>query len=141
MKGSALSLCALTAITGSVYAAGDRALPVVVTQDAAVLAHCPGPAPLTPEQASAQRLIEAHQLIEREGGQAYAQDPALQGRVVAVLLADRRLARSAITVETRRHNVELTGCVRSPAQKKRAEARVKGVPGVRDVWNRLELTR
>ena len=121
------------------YAAGDRALPVVVTQDTDVLARCPKPPPLTPEQASAQRLIAAHQLIEREGGQAYARDPELQQRVVAAMRGDKNLAHSAITVETRRRNVELTGCVRSVVQAKRAEKRVRGVTDVLDVWNQLKV--
>ena len=134
----ALAVCLYAA---RAIAAGDRALPAVVTKNAAVLARCPKPKPLTPEQESAQRLIEAHQLIEREGGQAYARDPELQQRVIAALRVDPRIARSAITVQARRRNIELTGCVRTRGQARQVEARVRRVDGVVDVWNELRLAR
>src|SRR5437762_1857024 len=127
MKSFRLVAIFLFVATCATHAAGDRALPVAATQDAGVLARCPKPPPLTPEQASAQRLIEAHQLIEREGGQAYARDPELQERIVAAMRGDKQLVHSAITVETRRRNVELTGCVRSVAQARRAEKRARSV--------------
>jgi hypothetical protein len=108
---------------------------------------CPAGSPtlVTPEQ---MRII-AHERAERgtycalegrcEPGGAYRRDPEVNVRVSAAIAADKRFAGTSVAVTTTRRFVTLTGCVRSPAQRRALAAFVGEQSGVDRVFDETHV--
>jgi osmotically-inducible protein OsmY len=69
----------------------------------------------------------------RESPGDLREDAAMTAKVQASFAADPLLRASAITVETRRGVVSLTGTVKSEQERHRAIQLVQGVSGVREI--------
>jgi hyperosmotically inducible periplasmic protein len=70
---------------------------------------------------------------------AIVDDTAVTSRVKAALVDDPLTQAHRIDVETQRGIVQLSGFVDTAEQKERATAVARGIAGVRDVNNELEL--
>lgn len=73
----------------------------------------------------------------KEGTGGYIDDTVITAKVKADLLADPQLKSMAISVETFKGRVQLSGFISSPQVAERAVEVTRKVPGVRDVVNNL----
>lgn len=73
----------------------------------------------------------------RESTGEYIDSSALTAKVKSALVSDEVVKARDVQVETFRGTVQLSGFVDTEAQKERATAVAKSVPGVRDVKNNL----
>ena len=66
-------------------------------------------------------------------------DSVITAKVKAALLSEKDVDSTAISVETFKGRVLLSGYVKGPDQRQRAEGLTRGVPGVKEVNNNLEM--
>ena len=142
IAGGAIAVAAQTAAADS-----DRIQIDPFAQATSAFKGCPAGAPtlVTPEQ---MRII-AHERAERgtycalegrcEPGGAYRRDPEVNARVSAAIAAHKRFAGTSVAVTTTRRFVTLTGCVRSPAQRRALVDFVKALPDVDRVFDETHV--
>lgn len=82
-------------------------------------------------------LVKARAEADREKAALYASDSAITTKVKAALLAEKGIPSTAISVETYKGTVQLSGFVDDAAQVKRAGAVAAKVGGVKSVKNSL----
>ena len=68
-------------------------------------------------------------------------DNTVAGNVRAALKSEPMLKGQAIGVQCRQGIVQLTGAVKSPDERQRAEGVAREVPGVKEIDNQIELVR
>lgn len=76
---------------------------------------------------------------DREKAGQYAGDSAITAKVKAVFFAEKGLPSTAITVETYKGKVQLSGFVDNQQQVTKAGKLAKGVKGVNSVQNNLQV--
>lgn len=76
---------------------------------------------------------------EKSGAVSYIDDAMITAKVKAALAQDPGASALAIKVETTKGTVQLSGSVDSADEKMKAESIARGVEGVRNVENGLEL--
>ncbi len=89
-----------------------------------------GPAPSQPTETA----ITRNATVAREDG-------AIHADVLKAVRSEKMLEPRGIRVQTRAGEVELTGVVKSPDERQRAEGLARSIPGVKHVENRLELAK
>ncbi|HEX6017578.1 MAG TPA: BON domain-containing protein [Burkholderiaceae bacterium] len=72
---------------------------------------------------------------KQESVGAYVDDTAITSQVKAKLAADKTVSALAISVETMKGTVQLSGFAKSPDEKMAAERIARSVSGVREVKN------
>jgi osmotically-inducible protein OsmY len=75
----------------------------------------------------------------RESTGEYIDDSTITAKVKAALVADKLVSAFAVSVETYKGAVQLSGFVDTPAQKQAAETDAMGVQGVRSVENKITV--
>ena len=86
-------------------------------------------------------IIKAMSWDERVKAAEYAGDAWITAKVMAVLLLDKAIGVSGVSVLTRDGTVELSGVVRSDAEARHAARLASQVEGVRKVINSLTVKR
>jgi osmotically-inducible protein OsmY len=66
-------------------------------------------------------------------------DSVITTKVKTAIIAEKGIDSTAVSVETNKGRVLLSGYVKSPDQRQRAEGLARQVGGVRDVDNRIEV--
>jgi hyperosmotically inducible protein len=100
-------------------------------------------ASLLPGVACAQALQQFGQRLENRVEQAVpaAEDALITSKVKGALIAAPEVSGLAVDVDTSGNVVTLRGTVKTPEQRQRAEQVARGVEGVREVRNELEVER
>lgn len=75
----------------------------------------------------------------RQSTGEYIDDAAITTKVKSAFVSDDNVKAREVKVETYRGVVQLSGFVDSAIEKTRAEEVARGVPGVRDVTNNIQL--
>ncbi|HLX81721.1 MAG TPA: BON domain-containing protein [Burkholderiales bacterium] len=75
----------------------------------------------------------------RESTGELVDDSVITTKVKSALLAEKDVNSTEISVETFKGRVLLSGFVKTPDQRQRAEGVARSVGGVRDISNQLEL--
>lgn len=75
----------------------------------------------------------------RESSGEYIDNTAITAKVKTALYSDEQVSGMDVNVESFRGTVQLSGFVDTEAQKRRAESIARGVPGVEDVRNNLQV--
>ena len=75
----------------------------------------------------------------RESTGEVLDDSVITTKVKTALLTEKDIDSTSISVETFKGRVLLSGYVKGPDQRQRAEGLTRGVPGVKAVNNKLEL--
>ena len=83
--------------------------------------------------------LKARSMADRQKAGEYVDDSTLTAKVKAALLAEQGLPSAAISVETYHGVVQLSGFVDSEAQVKQAGQVARGVKGVKEVKNSLNV--
>ncbi len=83
--------------------------------------------------------LKARSMADRQKAAEYVDDSTLTAKVKAALLAEQGLPSAAISVETYHGVVQLSGFVDSDAQIKQAGQVARGVKGVKEVKNSLNV--
>jgi hyperosmotically inducible protein len=86
---------------------------------------------------SEDELVRARSAEDRKTAAQYAGDSGITAKVKAALLAEKGIPSTAITVETYKGVVQLSGFVESAEQVKKAGALAAKVGGVKSVKNTL----
>jgi len=87
----------------------------------------------------ADEFVKAQSIHERIRAGQYVDDSVITARVKAALVKDRALSALAVSVETHKGTVLLSGFVDSESQARRAAELAAGVQGVVDVKNALTV--
>lgn len=66
-------------------------------------------------------------------------DSVITTKVKSALLAEKDVDSASISVETFKGRVQLSGYVRSPDQRQRAEGVARSVGGVKEITNAIEI--
>lgn len=85
----------------------------------------------------AAEFIKAEAIHERSVAGRFVDDSVITARVKAALLRDPNVSGLAVSVETHKGTVVLSGFVDSDGQQRRAQEIAAGVPGVVNVKNAL----
>jgi hyperosmotically inducible protein len=93
---------------------------------------------LTESEFNEARLLNAGAQADALAAQQ-AYDSQLTQAVKAALVGQRNINGWAIRVETYQGNVQLSGTLRTPAEKQQAEEIARAVAGVRQVFNSIVL--
>jgi hyperosmotically inducible periplasmic protein len=89
--------------------------------------------------ATAAALAACGSTPTRESTGEVLDDSVITTKVKTALLTEKEIDSTAISVETFKGRVLLSGYVKGPDQRQRAEGLTRGVPGVKAVNNKLEL--
>jgi hyperosmotically inducible protein len=76
---------------------------------------------------------------EKSNAREVVDDTLITTKVKTALIAEKGIDSNRISVETEKGRVMLSGDVRSPDQRQRAEGLARKVSGVKEVENKLEV--